>query len=150
MSLAESSRLALECALANPTAYQEIKETLEVIHGGVASASFTVNTEAANAITVNVQLKDSNGANLAQVAAVTILVLADAAGAAFNSTNYTTIAAGTDGALVETVADKVLMGISESDGDLDVVLTVTGAATSYLAVVLPGGKLSVSGAITHS
>jgi hypothetical protein len=122
---------------------------LNVVGTNVADASFTIGTEAADAIVVSIQLLDAQGNDLAKAAAVTVLLFDDAAGAAFNTDNYT-IAAGTDGDLAEVVADKVLMCVSETDGDIDISLTIAGAATSYVAVVLPGGKLAVSAAVTHA
>ncbi len=40
--------------------------------------------------------------------------------------------------------------ISEADGDIDINITESGAATWYLAVVLPNGSLNVSDAITFA
>lgn len=131
---------------------RHIGEHLDDVLGGVHSVSFTVGAEATNVITVNCQAKDERGVDVAQVSAIKLYVLADAAGAAFNTTNYTTIAAGTDGALIETVADKILECLTEPDGDLDVAITLSsGGATCYLAAVGPTGKIiGVSDAITHA
>lgn len=146
MSILKSgTKASLETALASVNAKNDLVKAL-----GVTGATFTVGAEAANVITVNVQLKDELG-EVSGVRAVTLLVLSAAAGTAFNTTDYTSIAAGTDGALVELVADKVLLATCEADGDLDVVFTLSsGGATSYLAVVLADGSLAVSGAITHA
>lgn len=118
---------------------------------GVTQASFTVGAEATNAITVNIQLTDENGDAIAAPSGVIICVFDDAAGAALTAENYTTIAAGTDGWVLELVADKVLLAGSEADGDIDVVITLSsGAATSYLGVLLADGTWAISGAITHA
>lgn len=117
---------------------------------GVFDASFSIGTESGgNAIVVSIQAKDSAGQDISSRHALDVLILADSSGNAFNTNDYT-IAAGTDGAVSEAVADKVLKCITEADGDLDISLTITGAATCYLAVVLPGGGLAISGAITHA
>ena len=42
------------------------------------------------------------------------------------------------------------MVVSEADGDIDVNLIEAGAGTWYLVLVLPGGTLTVSGAITFA
>lgn len=118
---------------------------------GVASATFSIGTESGgDAIVVSIQLKDADGRDIASVQGVTIGLFTSADCTTFNSGDYT-IAAGTDGALVELVADKLLFCTCEADGDLDISLTLTGAGTVYLALFDGDGKiLSVSGAITHA
>lgn len=116
---------------------------------GIGDASFSIADEDTNAIVVSVQLKDYLGRELTARTSVKVLVLADANGDAFESADYT-IAAGTDGAVVQSVADNVLECITEADGDLDISLTITGGETCYLAVVLSDGSLKISGAITHA
>jgi len=117
---------------------------------GIAAAEFTIGVEATEAITVNIQLKNDLGEELSAVTAVHVYVFADALGVSFNAQDYTTIAAGTDGDLVEVVADKLLACTCEADGDLDIVLTETGAGTVYLGVKLSNGEFAISGAITHA
>ncbi|MBT3708918.1 MAG: hypothetical protein HOG19_05720 [Gammaproteobacteria bacterium] len=118
---------------------------------GVAAASLTVGAEAANVITVAVQLNDENGDAIASPSGVTICLFADAAGAGLNAQNYTTVAAGTDGWAIELVADKVLLAGSESDGDIDIAITLSsGAATCYVGVLLADGSWAISDAVTHA
>lgn len=148
--LTKSLRMQLPGAVPNHAAGNEVARQLNVIGKNVGHATLSVGAESGgNAIVVSVQLYDAQGNELTRACAVDVLLLADAAGAAFNTNNYT-IAAGTDGAVVEVVADKVLKCISEADGDLDISLTIAGGATCYVAVVLPGGKLAVSSAVTHA
>lgn len=116
---------------------------------GVMDASFTIAAEDESEIVVSIQLLDSHGDEISGRHVVDVLLLADANGDAFNANDYT-IAAGSDGALVQVVADKVLKCITEADGDLDISLTIAGDKTCYVAVVLPGGGLKISGAVTHS
>jgi hypothetical protein len=150
MGLSQETRNAIIGSFTSVRGAHEVIHALEVSQGGVADASFSIGTEdGSSGIVVSIQLLDEEGDAIAEACAVLVLVLADAAGAAFNTADYT-IAAGTDGDLVEVLADKVLLGISETDGDLDVSLTISGAGTCYLAVVLPGGKLAVSTVITHA
>jgi len=149
MALKSGTRNHLRAAMADPGASNEVKNVLEVVEGGVAGATFTIGTESANAIIVSIQLTDDNGDDIAAASAVTILLFDDAAGAAFNTDDFT-IAAGTDGAVAEAVADKVIHAVSESDGDIDLSLTIAGAATTYVAVVLPGGKMAISAVVTHA
>ena len=60
------------------------------------------------------------------------------------------IAIGTDGLLEETTANKAGFVTTEADGDFDITITESSVDTWYLVVVLPSGKLSVSGAITFA
>jgi len=59
--------------------------------------------------------------------------------AAFNDATETTIG-----------APKAFWLTSEADGDIDITITEAGGYTAYLALVLPTGKLAVSGAITFA
>lgn len=114
------------------------------------NAAFSIGAEdGSNNITVSIQLSNEHGEALDSVQAVTVYLFANAAGTAFNTNNYT-ISAGSDGAVAEVVADKILACTCEADGDLDIVLQIAGAATCYLGVLLPGGKLAISDAITHA
>jgi hypothetical protein len=146
MTIRSNTRDSLNSALCDQAAANDLLKRL-----GVTQASFTVGAEAANVITVNIQLKDENGNDIAVPSGVIICLFADAAGAALNSTNYTTVAAGTDGWAVELVADKVLIAGSESDGDIDIAITLSsGGATSYVGVLLADGSWAISGAVTHA
>lgn len=111
--------------------------------------TFTVNAEAANAITVNCQVTDARNKNMAQAACLGFYLATDSAGLNPAGTAPTGgIAAGTNGALIEHTANLSGKAVTEADGKLDVVLTDTGTPTFYLVIVLPNGKLAVSSAIT--
>ena len=151
MALNSPTNNALESALANPQAAREVRNVLNVLNSGLADAEFTVGAEAANVINVAIQLKDPQGGDLAQRTAVIILLLADANGDALNTIDLDTIAIGTDGVVAELLADKVLLAVSEADGDIDINLTeATATGTLYMAVVLPDGRMAISGAITFA
>ncbi len=117
----------------------------------VVTATFTVGTEATNAINVAIQLKDGSGVDLARRCALPWYLSADANGDAIASAAPSGgIAIGTDGLLLEWTNNLSGLVISEADGDIDVTLTETSTPTFYLVLVLPGGKLAVSGAITFA
>lgn len=118
----------------------------------VASASFTVGAENTGAGTINVaiQLKDWNGVDLAHRATLLWYLSSDANGDAIAAATSGGIAIGTDGLLIEWTANVSGIVTSEADGDIDVTLTEAGAGTWYLVLVLPGGRLAVSGAITFA
>lgn len=66
-----------------------------------------------------------------------------------NGSDVTT-AAFTDGTEIAIDAPKSFTLVSEADGDIDINITEVGVKTMYLALVLPNGKLAVSGAITFA
>ncbi len=114
-------------------------------------ASITVSAESANVRTITIQLKDSNGADLAERATVRAYVMLDANGDAFAATGGSTgIAIGTDGALLAVVAKKQFTLISEADGDIDLTWTDTGTEVAYLHLELPTGRRVVSDALTNT
>src|SRR5574343_1382483 len=114
-------------------------------------ASITVSAESANVRTITIQLKDSNGADLAERATVRAYVMADANGDAFVTTGGSTgIAIGTDGALLALVAKKAFVLVSEADGDIDLTWTDTGTEIAYLHLELPTGRRVVSSALTNT
>ncbi len=118
----------------------------------VAGATFTIGAEAADAINVAIQLTDANGADLAVAATVLIFLSSNSTGLDLTATGpSTSVAIGTDGAfLVTHVTKKIFTVQSEADGDIDITLTETGAATWYMVVVLPNGLQVVSDAITFA
>lgn len=120
--------------------------------GRIAGATFTIGAEATNAITVNIQLTDALGNDLDNVGVVTGFLSDSATGLGVTATGpNTSVAAGTDGAIINTLeAVKSFILQSESDGDIDLVLTETGVATWYLVIVLPSGEQVVSNAITFA
>lgn len=117
----------------------------------VITATMTVGAETGgNTINVAIQLNDGNGAALARRCALPWYLSSDANGDAIASATSGGIAIGTDGLLMEWTANVSGMVVSEADGDIDVNLIEAGAGTWYLVLVLPGGTLTVSGAITFA
>lgn len=115
-------------------------------------ADFTVGAEASNVINVAVQLVDRlNGNEVGERVAVPFYISDDANGDSIATAAASGgIAIGTDGLMVEWTTDKAGLLVSESDGDIDIDITETGADTWYLVLVMPDGKLQVSGAITFA
>ena len=114
------------------------------------SVTFTVGTEATNAINVAMQFKDGNGADLAERKAVNWWLASNAAGDAIAAAPSSGIAIGTDGTLIESVTNVSGILITEADGEADVTLTDNTTGTWHLVVQLPNGSLAVSGAITFA
>lgn len=108
-----------------------------------ADATVTVSDEDTNVVTITVQLKDANGADIAYVETVDVLLFGAAARTSANAVSPSTgLAIGTDGAIISTVeAHKHYVVTSESDGDIDMTWTDTGAGTTYIGVRLPSGRI---------
>ena len=116
----------------------------------VASATFTIGAEAGNAINVAIQLQDWKGADINYRAGLAWYLSSDATGDTISAAPDSGIAIGTDGLLIEWTNNVSGWVISESDGDIDVTLTESTAKSFYLNLILPGGKLATSGAITFA
>lgn len=118
----------------------------------VAGADFTVGAEAGDSINVAIQLLTATGQEVEESCVVLAYLSDDAGGDGITATAPDgDIAIGTDGTiLTEHVADKVFVLFSESDGDIDLDIGEAAGGTWYLVVVLPGGGLAVSGAITFA
>lgn len=112
-------------------------------------ASYVVDAPSSGSVTVHVQLETFHGLPVASAQAVTWYLATDSAGLtpATVAPNGGT-AAGTDGALIESITDLSGIMVSEADGDVDVVVTESVSATTFYLVISIGGRLYVSSAIT--
>ena len=64
---------------------------------------------------------------------------------AADGTDTTEIAIGTDGTILyEPVTDIAAYCVSETDGDLDLEITVVDKKTVYFNVVMPNGEVKTS------
>lgn len=115
------------------------------------SATFTVGTEATDVINVAVQLYDGAGVAVAVRKALPWYLSTASAGQtpAASAPNAGT-ASGTNGKIIEAVAEKYGLMVFDASGRCDVNITDSGTPTFYLVVVMPNGNLSVSGAITFA
>lgn len=124
---------------------------VDTLAGAIGSAIITIGAEAANVINVGIQLKDADGADLAVRSTLYAYLSDDANGDSIVATAPDGgVAIGTDGLAVPLVANKAFMLTSESDGDIDLNITESGAKTEYLILITPNGKLVASTAITHT
>lgn len=114
-------------------------------------ATFTIGTEGTDAINVAVQLKNAKGQALVTRTSIFAYLSDDANGDSIVATAPDGgWAIGTDGLLIPVVASKAAHLVTESDGQVDVTITHSGAKTCYLVLVMPDGALVVSGAITFA
>ena len=116
----------------------------------VGGATFSVGAESSNIINVAVQLQDEKSKDIDFAGVLPWWLSSDAAGQTIPTAPTGGIAIGTDGTLIEWVANLSGLAISESDGDIDVDLTDTGTNTFYLNFALPNGKIATSDAIAFS
>ena len=107
--------------------------------------SYTVNAESSNTITVNCQVTDRAG-NALGGKVLHQYLSSDSAGLAPVAA-ATSLVAGTDGAVAETISNSVWIATTETDGDLDIVVGDTSTGTYYLNTILPSGSLSTSAVI---
>jgi hypothetical protein len=127
-----------------------IQAELELLDNQAASVTFVVGADAGTTVTVNGQVKDAAGADMATAVALKWYYSTDAAGLVPMTTAHDGgTAAGTDGALIENVDNLSGLIITEADGDFDIVATDSGAFTAYLNIVLPNGSISTSAVLTH-
>ena len=113
--------------------------------------TITVGTEATNVINVAIQTEDVGDQDLAARGGFFAYLSDDANGDSIAATAPDGgWAIGTDGLLIPVVADKAAFFVCESDGDIDIDITESGADTWYLACVMPRGNIVMSGAITFA
>ena len=113
--------------------------------------SFTIGAESGNTINVAVQIKQDRTGTAITSRRVLDVYFADAnTGAAIIGTAPSGGAAiGTNGAILASiVANKMYRIVSNASGQFDLTITEAGAKTLYMVVVMPNGRLVVSGAIT--
>lgn len=119
----------------------------------VASKMFTVGAEAANVISVTIQLKDARAKNLTGPRAIRVF-LSDSAttGAIIATAPSGGVAAGggIGSILNAAVAGKVLDCMTNATGALRLDITEAGVKTLYVYLVTPNGEVAVSPAVTFA
>lgn len=112
-------------------------------------AAITVAAEntTAGTMAIAIQLKDYAGNDLKVRSSIWAYMSRDAYGNAVVETAFDGIAAGTDGLCREETTGSLLLLTSESDGDIDLTVSETEAFLGYLVLIMPSGRLIVSGAI---
>jgi hypothetical protein len=113
--------------------------------------AFVIGAEAGNVINVAVQLKDAAGVNLAVRASLTAYLATEAHGDVLAAAAPSGgVAIGANGVAIPLVAGKAFQLVSEANGTIDLNITEAGAATWYLVLVMPDGRLVASNAITFA
>lgn len=113
--------------------------------------AITVGAQAGNVINVVIQLNDFAGEALTERGSLFAYLSDDANGDSIAATAPSVgWSIGTDGVLIPVVTNKAAQLVSEVDGDIDIDIEEAGAATWYLILVLPSGRLLASEAITFA
>jgi len=124
---------------------------LNVLDGIPANVDYTIGADAGTTVTLDIQLVDPNGVNVAARACVFVYLSYDAAGdsiaAAAPSGGW---AIGTDGLLVPVVTGKAAYITTEVDGHADLVITESGTASWYAVTALATGFLAPSAEIAFT
>jgi len=120
------------------------------VYERLGTPAFTIGNETTGVRNVAIQLKDSLGADLAVSGVVRGYLAADNAGAALSALDLASVAIGTDGLLIAGAAETDFVLVSEADGDIDVTIDSNANGTLYLVLIMPDGKLVISGAITFA
>jgi len=111
-------------------------------------ANFTIGTESENAIEVNIQLKDFAGNDLTVAGSVMAWVSSTATGIDPSALSSEIALTGSgDGAVLIHLTHYLYQLISEADGDIDITITDTGTTAQYLTLLMPDGRLVVSGSL---
>jgi hypothetical protein len=134
--------------------YRDINEGLYqkfYIVTPVEDIEFTIGTETSEVIEVQCQVVDPAGDAMEQVFSLRAFVTSDAAGTTVDSFTTGTWAA-TTGAIQVNTSEEDLQFTTDATGlaVFDVTDSAASAETRYLAVLLPGGGMAVSGAITFA
>ena len=121
------------------------------LKGVVHDATITVPAISSDTFAVTIQLKDWAGNDLEEAAHIHCYVSSTSTGLdpTAISAEITTTSGG-DGATLVSLAKYSWELISEADGDIAIDVTDDGSDTLYLVLVMPDGRLVVSGALAFT
>lgn len=134
------------------TALTATANELNALDGAATGApTFTPAAEVGNMIDVAVQLKDADAVNLAVRTGLYGYLSDNADGSTLTGTAADGgIAAGAAGIVDQQTAGKSFYAVTNAAGLVNIRITHSLAKTYYGVLVLPNGKLAVSGAITFA
>lgn len=134
----------------NSTTITASANEINKLHGSALDASFVIGTQSGTAINVAIQLKDADLNNLSISSGIQVYLSDSSVGSGFIATAPSgTVAIGTNGFLYDVGSNKkVFLLLSNTSGQIDININNTGAKTLYVVLILPSGKLKVSGAVT--
>ncbi len=116
----------------------------QTISTQVLDVEFTVSDNDTTTPNIAMQFKDIGGNDIDHPVAVVCYLSTDAYGQtlALDGTDTTEIAIGTDGTiLAELATDIMAVCVSETDGDLDLEITVEDGKKVHFNLVMPNGEV---------
>ena len=141
--------LDVDALALNGVAVDATAAELNLNDNKLAGATIGVGADAGTTVAVTIQFTDAAGADMATPVAVKWYYSSDALGLdPLGTAHDGGTAIGSDGALIETVADVSGLMISEADGDVDLVVTDAGAFSAYLVLVI-NDALVISDELVH-
>ena len=131
------------------TGITAIVSELNLLDNQAASVTYVIGAEVGDDINLGIQFKDAAGVDMATPVSCRWYLSDDTAGldpatAAPDGGGVI----GTDGAMIESVANLSGMLVSEADGAVDIDWTDAGTLTKYMVIVMPNGSLQISAAMT--
>jgi len=117
-----------------------------------AAITYTIGSEAGNVINVALQALDESGAEVSERCSFMFYLSDDANGDSILGTAVSgSFVIGTDGVLLwQGATGKGGYLVTESDGDVDLNLTHSGAKSLYFITILPNGTLDASAIIAFT
>ena len=117
--------------------------------GEAVDVTYTVGAAHGTTVNVAAQFVDDEGDNISHSIAIWMYLADDTSGLVFTAAGPDGAnAINTDGAAVEVIADQLYLVNTEADGQFDFdVIHSGGAVNWYMAIIMPNGRLAVSGKI---
>jgi hypothetical protein len=126
------------------------KDELNTLDAAPAGAAFTIGDEDAGVITVDVQLKDANNANVATERALPVYLAGVNTGltlASITEAGLAVVSEG-DGLFIPNGSDSKVDGrVIFEDGLANLQITGDAGESYYMVVVMPNGSLAISSKI---
>lgn len=148
MSISGTERTALISAVAMPALGRKLAEVVDTMSDGGMRIAYSISAEVANVITVTMTATSLDGQPLTNRVWLDMLLISSTSTYALNTADYTI--AATTGVVLQEVADQKLTVLTSATGVAVLTFSIATAATSFIATKLPGGKMAVSSAITHT
>lgn len=149
MSIGKAEIKSVEAMCANPSLARKMTNIIDRATDSPYSVTFSVGAEASNAIVVDVTIRGAGNSVLTTPTVFDAFLVSNVSTNALNTNDYTIAAGASGGVVTQLVADQVLRCITTSAGLCKISLTITGAASTFIAVNL-NGRLFYSPVITHA
>jgi hypothetical protein len=122
------------------------------VDGKFWDCSIAVSAEDTNVVTCAITITDAvSGGSPGKALAFPFYLSSDSAGQVPEAGTDCSVAAGTDGAVVQmSDGGSSIAGflVTETTGEMDLTVTDTGSDTYYLNVIMPDGRVVTSSVIT--